>query len=228
MATVKLTPATFRSQLAAYRDPDGRFREGTLFRLAPGQLPPERRTLTPRPSVATARIRPRPSPPRWDLKIAGRGIVFVGDDPDEAVIRTNAGYGPLRGLRGLRLRASPSPAGCAIRSAHATDAAIVERSSSLRVEDCLIRDNLGDSTVVANVVGIIGVAGREGAISTMRGNRILRNSWDGIALYRGAQATIEDNLIDGVDKARGREVGGGRGVGIGVTWNADATIRATW
>ena len=36
---------------------------------------------------------------------------------------------------------------------------------------------------------------------------------------------IESNVIDGVDLARGKQIGGGRGVGIGVTWNATATIR---
>ena len=40
-----------------------------------------------------------------------------------------------------------------------------------------------------------------------------------------ASARIEDNVIDGVDKAGGRVAGGGRGVGIGLTWNATASIR---
>lgn len=55
-------------------------------------------------------------------------------------------------------------------------------------------------------------------------NEILRNSWDGIALYRGARATIRRNRIDGVDRAVGTTIGGGRGVGIGMTWNAIATV----
>ena len=33
------------------------------------------------------------------------------------------------------------------------------------------------------------------------------------------------NVIDGVDKAGGKARGGGRGVAIGVTWNASAEIR---
>jgi hypothetical protein len=88
-----------------------------------------------------------------------------------------------------------------------------------------ITDNIGDSTVVVTgVVGIMGVCGREGSFLWVRENDIVRNSWDGIALYRGAEAEIELNLVDGVDKARGGEAGGGRGVGIGVTWNAKAKI----
>ena len=59
---------------------------------------------------------------------------------------------------------------------------------------------------------------------TVSGCDITRNSWDGIALYRGARAHIRDNVIDGVDKAAGGRVGGGRGVGIGLTWDARAVI----
>ena len=36
---------------------------------------------------------------------------------------------------------------------------------------------------------------------------------------------IEGNWIDGVDLARGERIGGGRGVGIGATWNAYANVR---
>jgi hypothetical protein len=43
-------------------------------------------------------------------------------------------------------------------------------------------------------------------------------------MYRGARAQIHDNLIDGVDKSSGGRVGGGRGVGIGLTWDAQAEI----
>ncbi|NNF07611.1 MAG: right-handed parallel beta-helix repeat-containing protein, partial [Candidatus Eisenbacteria bacterium] len=75
------------------------------------------------------------------------------------------------------------------------------------------------------VVGIMGIAGRERSNIIVRDNRIFRNSWDGIALYRGSQAVIEGNIIDGVDLARGNQVGGGRGVGIGLTWNSFATVR---
>ncbi|HET7711806.1 MAG TPA: right-handed parallel beta-helix repeat-containing protein, partial [Thermoanaerobaculia bacterium] len=88
-----------------------------------------------------------------------------------------------------------------------------------------IRDNIGDpETVRKTIVGIIGITGREGADIVIERNRITRNSWDGIALYRGAQAVIRDNVIDGVDKARGDQVGGGRGVAIGMTWDARAVV----
>jgi hypothetical protein len=70
------------------------------------------------------------------------------------------------------------------------------------------------------VVGIIGVAGREGGYVEITDSRILRNSWDGVALYRGATGIIRNTVIDGMDQARGKEIGGGRGVGIGATWDA--------
>ena len=71
----------------------------------------------------------------------------------------------------------------------------------------------------------MGVTARDGADLTVEGCRIVRNSWDGVALYRGATATIAGNWIDGVDCAVGGRHGGGRGVGIGVTWDARAQVR---
>jgi nitrous oxidase accessory protein NosD len=55
--------------------------------------------------------------------------------------------------------------------------------------------------------------GREGALLHIHHNVIRHNSWDGIALYRGASALIHDNHISY-----------GRGAGIGVTWSAQALI----
>jgi len=74
------------------------------------------------------------------------------------------------------------------------------------------------------VVGIMGVTARDGAELTVRGCQVVRNSWDGIALFRGARAVIEDNWIDGVDRSTGGRHGGGRGVAIGVTWDARALV----
>jgi hypothetical protein len=226
VATVELTPASFRTALASYRDESGAFREGTLFRLAPGNYRIEAAPYTD-PRCGNCQDPATPAAATLGLRIAGRGIVFEAERPEETVIHTNAGYGLLfEDCEDCVLSGVTVTGGLRDADPNATDAAIVARRSSLRVEDCIIADNLGDSTLIAtNVVGVIGIAGREGARLTIRGNRIRRNSWDGIALYRDAQALIEDNLIDGVDKAGGRLRGGGRGVGIGLTWNASAQIR---
>ncbi|HSJ10014.1 MAG TPA: right-handed parallel beta-helix repeat-containing protein, partial [Longimicrobiales bacterium] len=69
-----------------------------------------------------------------------------------------------------------------------------------------------------------GFALREGSNARIERCDIRRNSWDGIAMYRGARAEIMDNVVDGVDKAAGSAVGGGRGVGIGLTWDAQAIV----
>lgn len=161
------------------------------------------------------------------LRVTGRGVRIVAAGDGEVEIRTRAGYGILfENCTDCTLGGVTVTGGVRDRDPHATDAAVVVKQGRVTIENCLIRDNIGDSTLVAkNVVGIIGIAGREGADLTVRGNRIIRNSWDGIALYRGAKAVIESNVIDGVDLARGAVVGGGRGVGIGVTWDAQAAIR---
>ena len=78
--------------------------------------------------------------------------------------------------------------------------------------------------IAKHISGIMGICGRENSYMEITGNEIIRNSWDGIALYRDTEAIIEGNIIDGVDKAGGQIPGGGRGVAIGVTWNANAKI----
>lgn len=161
------------------------------------------------------------------LTVTGRGIWILGPSQGEAVLRTNAGYGVLfENCTSCSMEGMTVTAGARDTMATATDAAVVVKRSSVGITNCTLRDNVGDpETVRKTVVGIMGVAGREGAVLTVRGCRITGNSWDGVALYRGAQGVIEDNLIDGVDLARGETIGGGRGVGIGLTWNAFATVR---
>ncbi len=161
------------------------------------------------------------------LQVSGDQVWILGPDRGEAVIYTHAGYGIYFkdcedcGIAGVTVTGGERDTAQA-----ATDAAIVAKRSSVSVFHNQIRDNLGDSTIVAtNVVGIMGVCGREDSFMWIRDNDITRNSWDGIALFRDAEAEIELNLIDGVDKAKGFEVGGGRGVAVGVTWNARAKIK---
>jgi parallel beta-helix repeat protein len=159
--------------------------------------------------------------------VKGRGIEIRGVHADSVIIETRAGYGLLFDecsecvLRGVTITGGTRDA-----DGRATSAGIVARHSTAIIESCVIRDNIGDSATVARtIVGIAGIAVRENTQLTVRDCRIMRNSWDGIALYRGASATIEGNIVDGVDKASGARVGGGRGVGIGLTWDAQATIR---
>jgi hypothetical protein len=161
------------------------------------------------------------------LTVRGNDVHLVGPLTGEAVIRTHAGYGVLfEDCRECGMKGITVTGGERDTSGKATDAAVVVKRSSVEIEGCTLRDNIGDSTVVAGTtVGIMGIAVREGGVLQARGNRILRNSWDGIALYRGAGAIIEGNVIDGMDLARGSRIGGGRGVGIGVTWDATAKIR---
>lgn len=168
-----------------------------------------------------------PVPMTFGLRIGGRGIAIEGSEEGPAVIHTRAGYGLLfQDCTECRLRAVIVTDGARDTSGMATDAAVVVQHSSVAIEDCLLRDNIGDpATLEHTIVGIIGIAGREGARLRVHRNRIIRQSWDGIALYRDAEAEITGNVIDGIDLALGRQAGGGRGVGIGLTWNAQASVR---
>ena len=225
---IPCTPGDFLARVEARRGPDGRLRPGSHFRLAPGHY-----LLEPSPyreaRCGNCEDPATPVDATVGLHLAGDDLRLEGDPrrPEAVVIHTHAGYGLLwRGVRGGRMRGVTVTDGARDADGNATCAAVVVEDAELAVEDCVLAGNLGDSAlVVEKVVGVMGVAGREGARIALRRCRILRNSWDGIALYRGAEALIEDCLVDGVDKAGGRQLGGGRGVGIGVTWDARATIR---
>lgn len=160
------------------------------------------------------------------LRLQGRGIHLRGGGAGTVVLHTAAGYGVLfDGCDGCSLSGLTVTGGIRDPDGRATDAGVVVRGGRVTLEDCVIRDNLGDSAVVHTVVvGVAGVALREGSDAHIRNCRIERNSWDGIAMYRGARARITDNVVDGVDRAAGAEMGGGRGVGIGLTWDARARI----
>lgn len=166
-------------------------------------------------------------PATLGARLTGRRIRLIGPEEGGAIVHTRAGYGLLvEDCTDCEVSGLVFTDGARDTSGSATDAAIVVRRSTVRITGNTIRDNIGDPSVIeAGVVGIIGIAGREGARLRIEGNRIHRNSWDGIALYRGAEAEIVDNDIDGVDLALGRTAGGGRGVGIGLTWDARALVR---
>jgi hypothetical protein len=199
---------------------------GTLIRLEAGlyELVPQAYI---EPTCGNCEVESTQVQATTGLVVSGRRLRILGPDTGDAVIRTRAGYGLLfEECSGFSLERVTITGGERDTCGAATDAAVVVKRSSLVIQGCTIRDNLGDSTTVAGTVaGIMGIACREGSQVEVRNNRILRNSWDGIALYRGSHAIIEGNLIDGVDLARGAALGGGRGVGIGVTWNASAKIR---
>jgi parallel beta-helix repeat protein len=160
------------------------------------------------------------------LQISGNYVRIFGPQDHSAVIHTNAGYGIFFNHCKTGVVENLSiTGGRRDIDGNATDAAIVAKNSAVTIRHNRIYANIGDSAIVVeNIVGIMGICGRENSNLTIAGNEIIGNSWDGIALYRDARATITGNLIDGVDKATAKVAGGGRGVAVGVTWNAKATI----
>jgi len=142
--------------------------------------------------------------------IRGKSLTIQGAGDVELV--TNAGYGiyiedcPDVKLVGLKITG-----GVRDQDGAATCAGVVVRRSTVEIAECEIYDNEGDYS--ETVAGIGGVMGREGAILHIHHNKIHDNSWDGVALYRGAQAVIHDN-----------EIWNGRGACVGITWDSSATV----
>ena len=165
-------------------------------------------------------------PASLGLRLSGERIALEGTGSDRVRIHTHAGYGLLiEDCHDCRVSGLEITGGVRDTSGLATDAGVVVRRALVSLEHCRIAENVGDSATVAKtVVGIMGICGRAGARIQVSRCEILRNSWDGITLYRDAEAHIEESLIDGFDSGRGGPNRGGRGVGIGVTWNARASI----
>lgn len=187
------------------------------------RLPPGDFVLAPKPMEDAACV-PCPGddwqeihpPTTVGLRVSGRGVRIVGAGSGSTVIRTRSGVGILFedcedcSIAGVTItdgERDPSDA--------ATNAAISVRQSSVRISDCVLQDNVGaDFNVQQAFVGISGVVVREGGRAVVERCRIRRQSWDGVSVVRGGEAEIRDVVIDGVDKAVGMVVGGGRGPGI--------------
>ncbi len=208
--------------VAAVKDPP----VSGIIRLAPGRYELNPQEITDS-TCANCQDPAEMVPATAGLLLTGKKIHLIGPDDHSATIVTNSGYGIffLNCQDGL-LENLTVTGGRRDEDPRASSAAVIVKKSGVAIRNNLITDNIGDSAaVIEKIVGIIGIAGREGARMDIHRNRIVRNSWDGIALYRGARAVISENYIDGVDRARGSEAGGGRGVAIGITWDATADVR---
>ena len=146
------------------------------------------------------------------LLIENKRIAVKGSGIGKTVIETNAGYGVLfLNSYGSSIESLTITGGKRNIDGNSTDGGIVLKYSEVTVKNCNISDNTDRADDV--VVGIGAIMVREGSELTAIGNTISNNGWDGIALYRGAIGYIRDN-----------EISKGRGAGIGVTWDATATI----
>lgn len=144
--------------------------------------------------------------------IRDKALTIIGSGKDSTILVTNAGYGVLfENSRGSLITRLTITGGKRDLDGMATDAGIVAKYSTVTVKDVRIADNTDRPEEV--VVGIGGVFGRENSELFIVGNEIINNGWDGVALYRGATAYIADNVINK-----------GRGAGIGITWDAVATV----
>jgi len=140
--------------------------------------------------------------------VKDKSLYLIGVDKKKSIIETAAGYGlfflnsPNSHIKNLTITGGRrDPDG------NATDAGIVVRNSKVHIYNLNIVNN--NHQLDSVIVGIGGIIGREGAEIIIENCTIDNNSWDGIALYRGAWALITDCLIKD-----------GRGAGIGVTWDA--------
>ncbi|MEO0165059.1 MAG: right-handed parallel beta-helix repeat-containing protein [candidate division WOR-3 bacterium] len=144
--------------------------------------------------------------------IKSKSLVIIGEKRDSTVLVTNAGYGLLfEDCESVYLSNLTITGGRRSPDGNATDAGIVVKNSKVLIDNVAVIDNTHRIDTV--VVGIGGIFGREGAEIYIRNCYIYNNTWDGIALYRGASAVITDNIIKK-----------GRGAGIGITWDANALV----
>lgn len=146
------------------------------------------------------------------LHLVGKNIKLIGTDRRTTIIKTNAGYGIfIEHCPEVLIKDLTITGGTRDQDGNATSGAIVVKHSHTEITGCIIENNQGDFS--KTIAGIIGICGREGSNLNIHNNIIRDNSWDGIALYRKAEADIRDNLIFN-----------GRGAGIGITWDSHAMV----
>lgn len=164
------------------------------------------------------------------ITITGKNVTISGPTDKSAIIKTNAGYGLyIKDLNGGTIENLTITGTIRDTAKMASNAAIVVAHSTVTIQHNIIKENLGDSLLISkHISGVMGICGREGSDIKIIENEILCNSWDGIALYRDARAEIIGNIIDGIDRSVRRVPLGGRGVAIGVTWNASAVIKRNY
>jgi hypothetical protein len=145
--------------------------------------------------------------------IKDKTVHIKGEDKENVVLVTNAGYGVLF-INSPHSSISNVTISGGIRdtSGDATNAGIVLKHSKVRIFDCIISNDTARPNKTP-IVGISGIILRENSEAIIRNNIIRNNTWDGVALYRGAVAYIMDNIIEN-----------GRGAGIGITWDAAAFV----
>jgi len=144
----------------------------------------------------------------YGFVVRNKGLTIMGRDRVTTRLVTNAGYGIFFENAGSSALINLTiTGGRRDADGNATDAAVVVRNSRVLIERVTISDN--DDRPDDLVIGIGGIMGREGAEIYIHNCEITNVGWDGVALYRGASATITDCVI--------KE---GRGAGIGITWDA--------
>ncbi len=215
-----LAPSAGGRTIRAAREPDGvpdlqamidAATDGDTIRLAPGMYKARPEPFTD-PLCGNCLAHRTEVEASAGFRIKGKRLALIGAGPEETVLVTLAGYGVyLDDADGSAILDLAITGGRRDADGNATDAAVVVRGGRARIENVHLRDNTDRAKDV--IVGIGGVMGREGAELEVYHCRITNNGWDGIALYRGAAATIADNVIEG-----------GRGAGIGITWDAAATV----
>ncbi len=144
--------------------------------------------------------------------IKNKGLIITGEKRDSTILITNAGYGLLlENCDNVYIANLTITGGKRSPDGNATDAGIVVKNSKVIINNIAVVDNI--RRIDSLVVGIGGIFGREGSEIYISNCYIYNNTWDGIALYRGASAVITDNVIKK-----------GRGAGIGITWDASALV----
>jgi len=148
--------------------------------------------------------------------VRGKSLLFRGAGRDVTKLSTGAGYGVLvEDACEVRFEGLTITGGKRDPDGAAADAGLVARRSRVAVVDAAIRDNKG-LLPKNGYPGIAGVMCREGSDVLVLRSELTKNSWDGIAVYRGGHLRVVASKISD-----------GNGVAVGVTWDGRAKIVAS-
>ena len=162
----------------------------------------------------------------YGFRIAGKSLTLMGESRKNTVLVTNAGYGVLfedageSRLENMRYRRPPRlgqprderrgrhPLDDSHRPQHQHPEQHEPLAGRGRRSGRRHRRPLRPRRMVIDASNVL----------------IYNNGWDGVALYRGDPAIPDSGARATITKS---EINRGRGVGIGVTWDAQADIKNT-
>ena len=157
------------------------------------------------------------------LHLVGKNIQLIGQDRRKTIIRTHTGYGIfIEHCPEVLIKNLTITDGTRDQDPNATSGAIVVKHSQTEITGCIIENNQGDFS--KTIAGIIGICGREGSdLISIIILSVIIVGMELLCIEMLKQAFT--GMLSKNQGIRDNHIFNGRGAGIGITWDAEASIQ---